>query len=100
MSKEIKRAVCPYDCPTTCGFFVETDGGRIVRVIGDENDPASKGLLCRKMRNYERSVNSDKKWRKGRRPIYRDDMGQGHKAYQRQMERDNREGRSGGSGIL
>lgn len=61
MSKEIKRAVCPYDCPTTCGFFVETDGGRIVRVIGDENDPASKGLLCRKMRNYERSVNSDKR---------------------------------------
>ncbi|MCD8037122.1 MAG: molybdopterin-dependent oxidoreductase [Clostridiales bacterium] len=61
MSTEIKRAVCPYDCPTTCGFFVETDGNKIIKTIPDKNHPASQGILCRKMRKYEDSVNSDKR---------------------------------------
>ncbi|GFI61027.1 dimethyl sulfoxide reductase DmsA [Clostridiales bacterium] len=53
-----KKTICPYDCPTTCGFLVETDGEKILKVKGDPTHPASQGLICRKMRNYEKSVNS------------------------------------------
>ena len=58
MSEIIKKAVCPYDCPTTCGFKAVIEDGKLKKIIPDENHPASAGILCRKMRNYERSVNS------------------------------------------
>lgn len=58
MSKELKRTVCPYDCPTTCGFYIEVEDNKVTGVVPDEKDPASGGLMCRKMRNYELSVNS------------------------------------------
>ncbi len=69
MSTEIKRTVCPYDCPTTCGFFVETENNKVIKTIADKDDPASRGLMCRKMRNYEKSINSDKRILK---PLIRD----------------------------
>ena len=58
MSEIIKKAVCPYDCPTTCGFKAVIEDGKLKTIIPDENHPASAGILCRKMRNYEHSVNS------------------------------------------
>ena len=58
MSEIIKKAVCPYDCPTTCGFKAVIEDGKLKKIIPDENHPASAGILCRKMRNYEHSVNS------------------------------------------
>ena len=58
MSEIIKKAVCPYDCPTTCGFKAVIEDGKLKKIIPDERHPASAGILCRKMRNYERSVNS------------------------------------------
>ena len=57
----VKKTVCPYDCPTTCGFLVETDGNKILSVRADKDNPASGGIICRKMRNYESSVNSEKR---------------------------------------
>ena len=54
----VKKTVCPYDCPTTCGFLVETDGNKILSVRADKDNPASGGIICRKMRNYEESVHS------------------------------------------
>ena len=54
----IEKAICPYDCPTSCGLLVETDGQKIFKVTGDENDPATNGLICKKMRKYEKSVHS------------------------------------------
>ena len=53
---QIKKTICPYDCPTSCGLIVETDGKKIINVKGDKNHPATQGVICRKMRNYEESI--------------------------------------------
>lgn len=58
---EIKHTACPYDCPSTCGFCVKTDGRRILEIIPDKEDGVSKGLICGKMRHYEKDVHSDKR---------------------------------------
>ena len=58
MASYIRKTICPYDCPTSCGLLAETDGIRILGVKGDPDHPAAKGLICRKMRHYEKSVHS------------------------------------------
>lgn len=55
---QIKKTICPYDCPTSCGLVVEIDGEKILKVEGDKDDPATQGLICKKMRNYEECINS------------------------------------------
>lgn len=52
------NTICPYDCPTTCSLLAETDGDRIVRVKGDPADPVTRGVICRKMQRYEKSIHS------------------------------------------
>lgn len=54
----LKKTICPYDCPTTCGFSVETDGKKIIKIKEDKNDPASGGIICQKIRHYERDIQS------------------------------------------
>jgi anaerobic selenocysteine-containing dehydrogenase len=61
MPTEIKRSVCPYDCPDTCGLLVEVEGGRAVRVTGDHEHPYTRGYLCPKMLHYERTVHSPRR---------------------------------------
>jgi anaerobic selenocysteine-containing dehydrogenase len=58
LTPEIRRSVCPYDCPDTCGLLVEVEGGRALRVAGDPEHPYSRGTLCPKMLHYERTVHS------------------------------------------
>ncbi len=58
MSKEIKRSVCPYDCPDTCGLLVEVKDGKAVKVSGDPEHPFTRGTLCVKMNHYEETVHS------------------------------------------
>lgn len=55
---EIKRSVCPYDCPDTCGLLVEVVDDKAVRVSGDPEHPFTRGTLCPKMNHYERTVHS------------------------------------------
>ena len=52
------KTICPYDCPTSCGLLAEVEDGRVVRVKGDPADPVCKGLICKKMQRYEKSINS------------------------------------------
>jgi anaerobic selenocysteine-containing dehydrogenase len=56
------RSVCPFDCPDTCGLLIDVDvdveGGRATAVRGDPAHPYSRGTLCPKMNDYERSVHS------------------------------------------
>ena len=61
MPREIKRSVCPYDCPDTCGLVVEVEDGRAVRVTGDPEHPYTRGFLCPKMLHYERTVHSPRR---------------------------------------
>jgi anaerobic selenocysteine-containing dehydrogenase len=58
MSIEIKRSVCPFDCPDTCGLLVQVEGGKAVGVKGDPEHPYTRGYLCPKMLHYEKSVHS------------------------------------------
>jgi len=58
MNSEIKRSVCPYDCPDACGLLVEVVDGQAVKVTGDPEHPFTKGTLCPKMVHYERTVHS------------------------------------------
>jgi len=58
MAGEIKRSVCPYDCPDTCGLLVEVADGKAVKVSGDPEHPFSRGTLCPKMNHYEKTVHS------------------------------------------
>ncbi|MGZ3592088.1 MAG: molybdopterin-dependent oxidoreductase, partial [Thermodesulfobacteriota bacterium] len=58
MPKEIKRSVCPYDCPDTCGLLVEVKDGKAVKVSGDPEHPFTRGTLCVKMNRYEETVHS------------------------------------------
>lgn len=61
MPSVIKRSVCPYDCPDTCGLLVEVENGKAVRVTGDHEHPYTRGFLCPKMLHYERTVHSPRR---------------------------------------
>ena len=61
MASYIRKTICPYDCPTSCGLLAETDGTRILSVKGDPDHPAAKGLICRKMQRYEQSIHSSER---------------------------------------
>ena len=59
----IRKSICPYDCPSTCGFLTEVKGGRIVKVKNDPDHPVSKNGICRKAQHYEKSIYSEKRIR-------------------------------------
>jgi anaerobic selenocysteine-containing dehydrogenase len=46
------RAVCPHDCPDTCGLVVTVENGRAVQLRGDKEHPFTKGFLCQKVSRY------------------------------------------------
>src|SRR5205814_3504784 len=48
------RAVCPHDCPDTCGLVVTVDpaAGRAVKLRGDPDHPFTRGFLCAKVNHY------------------------------------------------
>jgi anaerobic selenocysteine-containing dehydrogenase len=44
---QVIRTMCPMNChPTLCGMLVEIEGGRVVDVRGDPDNPDSRGFLC------------------------------------------------------
>jgi len=55
---EIKRSVCPYDCPDTCGLLIELVDKKAVKVKGDPEHPYTRGTLCPKMVHYGKTVYS------------------------------------------
>ena len=46
------RAVCPHDCPDTCGMVVTVRDGRAVELRGDPEHPFTRGFLCQKVARY------------------------------------------------
>jgi len=45
--RHIVRTMCPMNChPTLCGMLVEVEDGRLLRVMGDKENPDSQGFLC------------------------------------------------------
>lgn len=52
------RSACPYDCPDMCGIVADVEGGRVLRVRGDPEHAYSRGTLCTKVKDYERTVHA------------------------------------------
>ena len=54
MKSELKvvRAVCPHDCPDTCGISVTVENGRATKIRGDKDHPFTDGYLCTKVAHY------------------------------------------------
>lgn len=49
-------AVCPLDCPDTCGLLLHKENGRIVKVTGNPDHPITQGAICNKVRNMTERV--------------------------------------------
>jgi anaerobic selenocysteine-containing dehydrogenase len=49
---QVIRAVCPHDCPDTCGMLVTVENGKAVKLRGDPDHPFTKGFLCQKVARY------------------------------------------------
>ncbi|MCS6866033.1 MAG: molybdopterin oxidoreductase family protein [Gemmataceae bacterium] len=57
------KAVCPHDCPDTCGMLVSVDPatGQAVDLRGDPDHPFTRGFLCQKVHHYlERVYHPDR----------------------------------------
>ena len=50
-------------CSRNCGLTVEIDGGRFVKIKGDEQHPVSKGYLCQKAARLDYYQNHDDRLR-------------------------------------
>ena len=46
------RAVCPHDCPDTCGMLVAVRDNVAVSLRGDPDQPFTRGFLCTKVSRY------------------------------------------------
>lgn len=49
-------AVCPLDCPDTCGLLLHKEKGKIIKVTGNPDHPITKGAICNKVRNMTERV--------------------------------------------
>ncbi|MGG2994491.1 molybdopterin oxidoreductase family protein [Paenibacillus macerans] len=49
-------AVCPLDCPDTCGLLLHKENGNIVKVTGNPDHPVTQGAICNKVRNMAERV--------------------------------------------
>ncbi len=53
---EHRIAVCPHNCPDSCGVKVGVQDGRIVSIAGDPDHPITRGFLCGKVNRYGERV--------------------------------------------
>lgn len=44
-------AVCPLDCPDTCGLLLHKKDGKLVKIEGNPEHPVTKGAICNKVRH-------------------------------------------------
>ncbi|MEK5059606.1 oxidoreductase [Paenibacillus sp. FSL H7-0326] len=54
-------AVCPLDCPDTCGLLLHKKEGKIVKVTGNPDHPITKGAICNKVRNMTERIYDEKR---------------------------------------
>ena len=50
--REVRRNVCPLDCPDTCAILTTVQHGRAVEIRGDPDSPFTMGFLCGKVDKY------------------------------------------------
>ncbi|MGW8192621.1 MAG: molybdopterin-dependent oxidoreductase [Desulforhopalus sp.] len=49
---ELKKTICPLDCPDSCGMVATVVDGKVTSLAGDRDHPYTSGFICRKMRRY------------------------------------------------
>ncbi|MWV46523.1 molybdopterin-dependent oxidoreductase [Paenibacillus sp. HJL G12] len=49
-------AVCPLDCPDTCGLLLHKEDGKITKVTGNPEHPVTQGAICNKVRNMTERI--------------------------------------------
>ena len=49
-------AVCPLDCPDTCGLLVHKKNGKIIKVEGNPEHPVTRGAICNKVRHMAERI--------------------------------------------
>src|SRR5581483_7673770 len=54
---EVRKSVCPRDCPDVCSMIAQVEDGKVVRVVGDPNHPITRGYLCGRFQHYEELIN-------------------------------------------
>ncbi len=53
------RTMCPMSChPTLCGMLAEVQDGKLLRVMGDKENPDSQGFLCVRGRASHEVINN------------------------------------------
>jgi anaerobic selenocysteine-containing dehydrogenase len=49
---------CPLDCPDSCSLAVTVERGRVVKIDGSTAAPTTAGVICDKIRRFDRRVYS------------------------------------------
>jgi len=57
----IVRTVCAHDCPDMCSLLVHVENGRVVRVVGDPDQPFTAGFACAKVNHDAELVHSERR---------------------------------------
>lgn len=57
------RTVCAHDCPDMCSLVVEVEGGRVLKVAGDPEQPYTAGYACAKVNRDAELVHSPERIR-------------------------------------
>ncbi len=60
---ETVRVVCAHDCPDMCSLLAEIEGGRVLRVKGDPEQPFTAGFACAKVNRDAELVHSPERIR-------------------------------------
>ncbi|THE10843.1 oxidoreductase [Bacillus timonensis] len=55
------KSACPLNCWDSCGFVVEVEDGKIIKIDGDKEHPITKGKICGRGRMLEARTNSDQR---------------------------------------
>jgi anaerobic selenocysteine-containing dehydrogenase len=55
---ETIRVVCGHDCPDMCSLLAHVENGRIVRVVGDPDQPFTAGFACARVNRDAELVHS------------------------------------------
>jgi anaerobic selenocysteine-containing dehydrogenase len=55
---EIKKTICPLDCPDCCALIATIENGKLIRLEGDADHEITRGFICRKMKHYPERVES------------------------------------------
>ncbi|HRC84007.1 MAG TPA: molybdopterin-dependent oxidoreductase [Thermoanaerobaculia bacterium] len=55
------RTYCPLDCPDCCSLEVKVEGGKVVKLDGDQRNPVTQGFICTKVRHFPQRLYGPKR---------------------------------------